>query len=172
MKTLLLTLGLLSLAVLTHAQGTIMWGNDTFTRILVVPLSGDTFPPTAADGFTFSLYYGPAGSTAEQLIFSGATAHIGEVPGVLAGAPSASALPGTVVGETISLQIRASHPSGIPIINPPVRQVVPGQPPGLGAVIWSLSPSSRTFYIAPEPGTIALAGVTGLMFGIARWRRR
>ncbi len=172
MKKLLLILGLIGSTALAHAQGTIEWGNDTFTRIFIVSLSGDTFPPTAADGFTFSLYYGPAGSTAEQLIFSGATAHIGEVPGVLAGAPSVIALPGTVVGETISLQIRASHPSGIPIINPPVRQVAPGRPPGLGAVIWSLSPSSRTFYIAPEPGTLALAGVAGLMFGIARWRLR
>jgi PEP-CTERM motif len=172
MRKLLLTLALIGITAVCHAQGTISWGNDTFTRIFIVPLSGDTFPPTAADGFTFSLYYGPAGSTAEQLVFSGALAQIGEVPGVLAGAPRVIALPGTVVGETISLQIRASHPSGIPIINPPVRQVVPGRPPGLGAVIWSLSPSSRTFYIAPEPGTLALAGLAGILFGVARWRRR
>lgn len=172
MKKLLLTLTLLGITVVCHAQGTIEWGNDTFTRILVVPLSGDTFPPTAADSFTFSLYYGPAGSTAEQLVFSGATAHIGEVPGVLSGGTSVITLPGTAIGQTVSLQVRASHPSGVPIINPPVRQIVLGQVPGPGTVIWTQSPSSRTFYIAPEPGTLALEGIAGLLFGVARRRRR
>lgn len=149
-----------------------MWGNTALTRILIVPLGGTAFSPTAADGFTFSLYYGPAGSTAEQLVFSGATAHIGGAPGILTGAASVLALPSTEPGQIISLQVRASHPSGVPIINPPVRQAVLGQPAGPGTVIWTTDPSTRTFYIAPEPGSLALAGVAGLLFGIVRWRRR
>ncbi len=172
MKKLFLTLGLIGCTVLAHAQGTFSWGNTALTRINMVGPTGIRIYPIPEDGFTFSLYYGPAGSTEEQLIAATPPAVIGAVPGVLTGAETVLALPSPGPGQIISLQVRASHPSGVPIINPPVRQVVLGQTADPGTVIWTTDPSTRTFYLAPEPGTIAVAGAAGLLFGIVRWRRR
>lgn len=38
MKKLLLTLTLLGITVVCHAQGTIIWGNGMPTRIMIVPI--------------------------------------------------------------------------------------------------------------------------------------
>jgi hypothetical protein len=54
---------------------------------------------------------------------------------------------------------------------PAVRQVTLGQTSGPGAVIYS-TPGDTTFRIIPEPVTLAVAGLAGLLFGIVRWRRR
>ncbi|MBK7997914.1 MAG: PEP-CTERM sorting domain-containing protein [Verrucomicrobia bacterium] len=172
MKKLLLTLGLIGCTLASAvAQGTIAFGNSVGRRIMVSYQGAEPRLATAADGLTFGLFYGPAGSTEDQLVVPFVTATIGDTPGVLAGAPSVLALPSTEPGQVVSIQVRIVTPMPQRIINPPVKQVTLGQTAGPGAVIYS-APGDTTYYIIPEPGTIAVAGLAGLLCGIVRWRRR
>jgi hypothetical protein len=171
MKKLLLTIGLAAIAITdTHAQGTINWRNTVTTPILVSLFGSPPRIATEADGLSFGLFVGPAGSSAEALVPVPGTASIGAVDGVLINASSVLPLPGTEGGQILSLQVRAWDSVGQMLIGPPVRQVVLGPPTGPGAVIWTADPASRTFYLVPEPSTLALAALGGLLLWFFRRR--
>jgi len=170
MKKLFLTIGLAAMTALVHGQGTISFGNSTLTRIQVVYPGQAARNATAADGLSFRLFVGPAGSSADALVQASGTANIGPVDGVLVNASSVLPLPGTESGQVLSFQVRAWLSDGEMLIGPPVRQVVLGQQAGPGAVIWTADPASRTFYVVPEPSTLALAALGGLLL-LFRWRK-
>lgn len=174
MKKLFLTLGFTIVALLTHAQGDIQlvnWGNGALTRIIIEGAASGPFIPVASDGFAFSLYYGPPGSTAEELVPATPPASIGDSPGILTGA-RAVLPPFTDPNQVITVQVRLVAPSQLSVANPPLRQVTLGQLADPGAGIWTSDPSSRTFYIVPEPSSLALAAVGGILFAACRWERR
>lgn len=176
MKKLLLTFAFISLTALSHAQGTIAFGNSALTRILVCD-GQSVRNATAADGLTISVWFGPAGSGRDALTQAG-TAPIGSTPGVLTGAPSVFALPGTEPNQVVSLQIRATGFGGGFFTETEVRQVTLGQTAGPGAVIWQTATGTNPnrftpLIICPEPSTIALGALGGLalLFRLRRTTR-
>jgi len=170
MKKLLLTIGLAAITIAdTQAQGTISWRNSVATPILVSFFGSAPRIATEADGLNFGLFVGPAGSSADALVQASGTANIGTVDGLLVNASSVLPLPGTEGGQVVSIQVRAWDSMRLLSINgPPVRQVVLGPPPGPGAVIWTTDPASRTFYIVPEPSTLALGALGALVLSFFR----
>lgn len=168
MKKLLVTFALISLTSLSYAQGTIAFGNSALTRITIYSEPGGTIRnATAADGLTFSIWYGPEGSTKDQLVTAPGLASIGPTAGVMINAPSVFALPGTSPNEVVSLQIRAEGNNLCG--ETAIRQVTLGQTAGPGAVIWQTgsgtNPSRFTplvLYPCPEPSTLALGALACL----------
>ena len=164
MKTLLLTLGLISLTTLSHAQGTIAFGNSALTRIIAC--YDNPRPVTSADNVRISVWFGPAGSEQDALVQVPGTATIGATAGVMIGAPSVFALPGTEPNQVVSLQIRAE--GGLGSYQTKVAQVTLGQTAGPGTVIWQTAsgtnPNRFTPLVlcVPEPSTIALGALGGL----------
>ena len=164
MKKLLLTLGLISITVFAHAQGTIAFGNSALTRIVVPSGDGSSRNATAADGLIIGVFYGPAGTT--DLVMAPGTATIGSTAGVMVGAPSVFALPGTEAGQVISLQIRAWNNQGW-FGQTKVAQVTLGPTAGPGTVIWQsasgTNPNRFTplIFVVPEPSTLALGALAG-----------
>jgi hypothetical protein len=170
-EKLLLTIGLAAITITdTHAQGTVSWRNSVATPILLSILGNTPRIATEADGLSFGLFFGSAGSSADALVQAPGTANIGAVDGILVNASSVLPLPGTEGGQVVSIQVRAWDSVGQMLIGPPVRQVVLGPAPGPGAVIWTTDPASRTFYIVPEPSTLALGALGGLLL-LSRCRR-
>ena len=161
MKKFLLTLGLIGITTFADAQGTIAFGNSVLTRITCF-----VFPSrnvTAADGFTFGVFYGPAG-TYTDLVMAPGTANIGSTPGVMVNAPSVFALPGTEPGQTVSLQIRAWNDRGWWGATK-VAQVMLGPTAGPGTVIWQTASGTNSdrftpmVVCIPEPSTLALGAL-------------
>jgi hypothetical protein len=177
MKKTLLTLALVALTtVASYAQGTIAFGNGTFTRVTVKDLATGVVRgnATAADALTFAVFFGPAGASADALTRveqTGNVATIGPVDGIMINAPGIFALPGTDAGQIVSLQIRAwdTATGGQRMIGETdVRQVTLAPTAGPGAVIWQTAGGTNpnrftplVVNIVPEPSTIALA-VLGL----------
>lgn len=169
MKKTLLTLALVAIsAAATFAQGTIAFGNSVAARIQIKD-SPDAAArnATAADGLTFGVFFGPAGATADALVQAPGTATIGAAtPGVLTGAPSVFALPGTDAQQVVSVQIRAWDARGV-LGQTDVRQVTLGPTAGPGTVIWQGASGTNPnrfnplVVVVPEPSTIAL-GALGL----------
>ncbi|MBK7997910.1 MAG: hypothetical protein IPK15_04055 [Verrucomicrobia bacterium] len=167
MKKLLLTLGLIGIAVLANAQGTIAFGNNVASRFRINDgLGGRNI--TAADGFTFGVFFGPAGSSEGALTRAPGTATIGATtPGVMIFASSVFALPGTEAGQVVSLQIRGMNRTGQVLMFTDVRQVTLGPTAGPGTVIWQ-GPSGTNpnrfhpLVLIPEPSTIALGALAGV----------
>lgn len=166
MKKLLLTLGLIGCTVASAlAQGTIAFGNSALTRIKLC--DGQALRnATAADGLSISVWFGPAGSSADALTQVGAPAAIGSTPGVMVNAPSVFAIPGTEPNQVVSLQIRASSPMGLSM-QTKVAQVTLGQTAGPGAVIWQTSDTNPNRFTplgsyCPEPSTLTLGAVAGI----------
>jgi hypothetical protein len=165
MKKQLLTIALVAMtAVASYAQGTIAFGNSALTRVLIDEGTGAAARrATAADNLTVGVWYG---SSADSLAQAPGEARIGTTDGVLTGAPSVFALPGTEAGQTVALQIRAWNDIGWKG-QTDVRQVTLGPTAGPGAVIWQtatgVNPNRFTplVVVVPEPSTIAL-GVLGL----------
>ncbi len=165
MKKQLLTVALVAMtAVASYAQGTIAFGNSALTRVKVDMRDGSAARnATAADGFTVGVWYG---SSAENLTQAPGTATISATTaGVLSGAASVFALPGTDAGQTVSMQIRAWNDLGW-AGQTDVRQVTLGPTAGPGAVVWQTSDTNPNRFtplvvVVPEPSTIAL-GVLGL----------
>lgn len=165
MKKTLLTLALAAMAtVSSFAQGTINPLNGALTRVKV-DLNGDGVGDrnaTAADGITFSVYWGPAGSAAPENKLG--TLTIGNTDGVMVGLSSILAVPGAGdAGTVISLQVRAE---GLGRGQTDVKQVSLAPSAGPGSVVWGSSATASRFSplvvsIVPEPSTIAL-GVLGL----------
>ena len=127
MKKLILILGLSITGIVSgHTQGTINWANNSTTPILVGTSGLNTRIATAADGLTFGLYYGPAGSSAEALVLAPGVATIGTTPGLLTGASTVLTLPGMQGGQTAFVQVRAWDVGGQFLQGPPIRQVLLG----------------------------------------------
>jgi len=170
MKKTLLTLALVALTtVASYAQGTIAFGNNALTRVMVNTGSGAARQALAADGLNFYVFFGPAGAAADaltQVQQPDPKATIGTTGGVMINAPSVFALPGTEAGQVVSLQIRAWNADRSLSGETDVRQVTLAPTAGPGQVIWQgatgTNPNRFTpLIIVPEPSTIALA-VLGL----------
>lgn len=167
MKKTLLTVALMAMAaVSSFAQGTIAFGNSALTRVLVAETPGGaTRNATAGDNLSISVWFGPAGSGRDALTKVGDSASIGTTAGVMVGAPSVFALPGTSPNDVVSLQIRAE--GGGYAGETKIAQVTLGQTAGPGAVIWQTASGTVAsrftplIVTVPEPSTIAL-GVLGL----------
>lgn len=175
MKKLLLTLGLIGCTLASAlAQGTIAFGNTVASRFI---MDREGAYVTADAGFTFRVYYGPAGASADALTPAPGFAMIGATtPGVLTGASSVFALPGTSPGEVVSLQIRAFGPNGGQVNNTDIRQVTLAATEGPGTVIWQsfAGTNPNRFHpivmAIPEPSSIAL-GVLAGVFLLSRVRK-
>lgn len=173
MKKCLLTLGLISLTTLSHAQGTIAFGNSALTRIQVCDSHG-LRNATAADGLSISVWFGPANSGWDALTKAG-TAQIGSTAGVMTGASSVFALAGTEPNQVVSLQIRAEGGGGY-YAETRIAQVTLGPTAGPGAVIWQTTTGTNPnrftplVPICPEPSTIAL-GALGCLTLLFRVRK-
>jgi hypothetical protein len=177
MKKTLLTLALVALTtVASYAQGTIAFGNGTFTRVQVRNMDGSVRGnATATDGLGFYVFFGAAGATDPAALTrveqAAPVATIGTVDGIMINAPGIFALPGTQAGQVVSLQIRAwdTATGGARMRGQTdIRQVTLAPTAGPGAVIWQTAAGTVTTRftplivdIVPEPSTIALA-VLGL----------
>lgn len=168
MKKLLLTLGIISCTLAnTLAQGTIAFGNSALTRVQIALPGSPARNATAADRLSISVWYGPAGSTRDQLVMAPGVATIGSDAGVMINAPSVFALPGTSPNEVVSLQIRAESPNNF-CAETKVAQVTLGQTAGPGAVIWQTASGTvqsrltPLIFNCPEPSTIVLGGLAGV----------
>ncbi len=167
MKKLLFTLGLISCTVAsTLAQGTIALGNNVGSRFRILDVPGGR-NITAEDGFSFGVFFGPAGTSAEGLQQAPGSRMIGQsTPGILTDA-SLFTIPGTEAGQVVSLQIRVLDSRGQMIGNTDVRQITLAQPLGPGTVIWQ-GPSGTNpnrfhpIVLLPEPSTIALGALAGV----------
>ena len=182
MKKLLLGISFLSIAILAHGQGTIAFGNSALTRIIIRSYPDGTIRNClSTDGITVGVFYGPAGSTSDQLTLAPGVASIGTTAGIII-APSVFALPGTEGGQIVSLQIRAwystfgtdwqaARQSGYYYGETDVRQVTLGPTAGPGQVIWQSATGSNPsrFYPlgpilgVPEPSTLALGALVGVV---------
>lgn len=183
MRKLLLTLGLIGFSVLAHAQGIFIFGNSALTGIQFVPCRNYPFDErrlaTAADGLWFSVWFGPAGSSEEELVRAGSSATIGRTPGVLVNAPLTFALPGTEGGQVVSLQIRVDG-DYFPWGRTPVKQVTLGSPPSPGTVIWQTTAGTNpnrfypmvVFECIPEPPSVAVLGLCAVAGAIPLFRVR
>jgi hypothetical protein len=167
MKKLLLTLSLLGCTLAsTLAQGTIAFGNSVASRISIQIPGYPARTATAADGLSISIWYGPAGSTRDQLVMAPGVASIGPTAGVMVNAASVFALPGTSPNEVVSLQLRAEG-NGL-CGETAIGQVTLGQTAGPGAVIWhprgGVSFAGFILYPCPEPSVLALGALAS--FGL------
>jgi len=190
MKALLLILTLEAATLFAHAQGTIRFGNHPLTWMGVRPPDGTERYATAEDNLFIGAFFGPAGSYADILVLAPGLATIGTTPGVMTNAPTVFPIPGTAPGEVVSLQIRAwdaalgpdgwrearVNCAGRFYGETAVLQHTLGPTDGPGTVIWgtrtSTGPNTRfaplTVGICPEPSTIALGLLTGLLLFLLR----
>lgn len=167
MKKTLFTLALVALtASSSFAQGLIGLRNSFLTPInLQAEAGGALRKATIADGLNLSVYFGPAGTAAENLQKLSTATPIGmsTTAGVLMTGIDAFALP-VEGGQTVSLQLRATANGGYEGATR-VIQVVLATAPAAGTPIWHPSNTSLftplTLSVVPEPSTIAL-GVLGL----------
>lgn len=165
MKKQLLTIALVAMtAVASYAQGTIAFGNSALTRVMIQDAPGSAARrATVADNLTIGVWYG---SSADNLAQAPGEARIGTTDGVLVGAASVFALPGTEAGQSVALQIRAWNDAGA-FGQTKVAQVTLGPTAGPGAVVWQTATGTvesrftPLIVVVPEPSTIAL-GVLGL----------
>jgi len=169
MKKSLLTLAFVAMAtVSSFAQGTINPLNGPLAGTKVwVDVNNDGVKDRlaeAADGITFSIFFGAAGSDAATLAQGGTMTISTTSPGVLAGLPTLFALSGAGEGGTVvSLKIVAG---GNGRGDTGVKQVTLAPAAGPGTGLWSSTASTAKFLpltvtLVPEPSTIAL-GVLGL----------
>ncbi len=157
------------------AQGTIFFGNSVLSRVGIPTPEGSVRYLSPADGFTIGAFYGPAGSSKEQLVMAPTTAVIGAYPGIMDNVSSAFALPGTEPNQIVSLQIRAWNNLGM-YGETKVAQVRLGPTQGPGTVIWQSEAGSNPnrfapLRIIPEPSSIAI-GLLGGMFLLFRLHHR
>ena len=195
MKSLIVTLLLVGTAVIGHGQGTIYFGNSALTRITILSGGATGQNVTAAMGYVFGAFYGPAGAGKEQLQLAPGLATIGVNDGVLSGANLVVfPLPGTAQGQVVSLQIRAWQGSfgtdwmaacraGSYGGETDVRQVTLGPTEGPGSVIWQTATGTNPNRFTPlligvvggpdpcipEPSTLVL-GALGAALLFLRWR--
>lgn len=133
---------------------------------------------TAADGIQMRVFYGPAGSSASELVTYPQFAVIGDYDGIFTGLPTFLQLPGTQSQDIISLQMHFGDSLGLQAATP-IIQTRLGPEQGPGAVVWgrnenqfnSVFTSSSHGYalvIVPEPSTIAFGALAGAFLLIRR----
>lgn len=168
MKKTFLTLALAVLAAgSSFAQGLVGIGNSFLTPIKIQPEAGAARNAAAADSLVLSVFFGPAGSSADALTkVESSLITIGSTAGVLANssALAAFALP-VAGGETVAMQLRATAGNGLYYGETRVIDVRLASAPASGTPVWSPNNASLftplTLTVVPEPSTIAL-GVLGL----------
>lgn len=137
---------------------------------------------TAADGIKMGVFYGPAGSSASELVAYPQFAVIGDYDGIFTGLPSILRIPGTSPQDIISLQMRFTDALGLQA-ETPIIQTRLGLDEGPAAVVWgagenrfhsavTLSSPGFAIVIVPEPSALALGAVAGVLAGIRLARRR
>jgi PEP-CTERM motif len=173
MKKLLLTLGLTALTLVSaHADGTI---NPIPLGAFRIDGNGDVIPArnaTPADGLELHLFYGPAGIANRNELIHFPQFAIIDGSGSWSGLPTILAIPGTDVGQTISMQFRVCSPFGL-FAETLIKQITLGPETGPGTVVWQTSsftnpnrfsplvgPVVRPGEVCvPEPSTLALGGL-------------
>jgi len=183
MQKLLLGISFFSIAILAHGQGTIAFGNSALTRFIIRSYPDGTIRNCLpSDGISVGVFYGPAGTSADQLALAPGLANIGATAGVLVNAPSVFGLPGTESGQIVSLQIRAwystfgtdwqaARQSGYYYGETDVRQVTLGPTAGPGTVIWQTATGTNPNRFipigpilgVPEPSILAVGALGGLL---------
>lgn len=175
MKKLLLAASLALACVRSvQADGTIQGSPGAFYRIQLA--FGETYRyPSVADGFTFGIFYGPAGGGLSQLTVAPQMATVSPTTGLVTGWPLIMPLPGTNPGDEVLLQIRAWSERFPMEFHSNVGLVTLMPQEGPGAVIWTLSgaPGRITpiLYPVPEPSALAIGTLAGVAFAFARRRR-
>ncbi len=167
MKKLIIIIAIIGCTLLARSQGTIGFGNNVLSRAGIPTSDGGVRYLSPADGFTIGAFYGPAGSSKEQLVMAPTTAVIGAFPGIMDNASSVFALPGTEPNQTVSLQIRAWNNLGL-YGETKIAQVRLGPTQGPGTVIWQSETGSNPnrftpLRIIPEPSSIALVALAGAL---------
>lgn len=168
MKKLIILLALIGCTLASAvAQGTIFFGNSVLSRAGIPTSDGSVRYLSPADGFTIGAFYGPAGSSKEQLVMAPTTAVIGLYPGIMDNVSSVFALPGTEPNQIVSLQIRAWNTTGM-YGETKIAQVRLGPTQGPGTVIWQAASGTNPnrftpLRIVPEPRTIALGALAGVL---------
>ncbi len=186
MKKLLITLGLMGLTLSNAlADGTIFPLPGIIGRVRF-DCNGDGLSDrfaTSADGLELHLYYGAASLTSpDELTHFSQFAVIEDVYGRWVGLPTVLGIPGTIPGESVSLQFRILTPTGI-LAETDIRQVLLGGEGG-GPVVWQTSSKNSRFRFSylngpfplppdtciPEPSTLALGALAGafLLFRVRK----
>ncbi len=186
MKKLLLILGLAALTTGSAlADGTILPLPGIIGRVRI-DCNGDGLSDrfaTSADRLELHLYYGAAGLTSsDELTHFPQFAVIEDAYGRWVGLPTVLGIPGTISGESVSLQFRILTPTGI-LAETDIRQVSLGGE-GVGTVVWQSSSQDSPFrfpYLngpfplppdtcVPEPSTLALGALAGafLLFRVRK----
>lgn len=185
MKKLLFTIALvISTATSTWAAGTINSLNGPVRRI-ALDFDRDGVADrlaTAADGIKMGVFYGPAGSSASELLAYPQFAFIGDYDGIFTGLPGILQIPGMHPQDIISLQMRFTDSHGLQA-ETPVIQTRLGPDEGPGAVVWgagenrfhsavTLSSPGFALVIVPEPSALALGAMALVLAGFRLSRRR
>ncbi len=177
MKKILLSLGLVAVTLVNAlADGTINPLPGILGRFRV-DTDRDGFPDrnaTAADGFQLHLFYGPADVTSPgELIHFPQFALIDGTTGIWTGLPSTLGIPGTEVGQIISLEFRVCTEAGL-WGRTGIKRITLGPESGPGTVVWSSTPTANRFgpivqqlsptpdVCVPEPSTLAVGALGGL----------
>ncbi len=156
MKKLLLAITLvISTATSTWAAGTILPLNGPVRRI-ALDFNHDGVADrlaTAADGIKMGVFYGPAGSSASELVAYPQFAVIGDYDGIFTGLPGVFQIPGTHPQDIISLQMRFTDSHGLQA-ETPVIQTRLGPDEGPGTVVWGPGEADFTLPLrCPAPAS-------------------
>ena len=195
-KQLLLVLAWLAAAAASHGQGTIQFLNSPVTRHEILYFGGGTAQYLPIDlPVVYGIFMGTSRYSLSDVPAGPLATPRATVAGVMGGVPALyapqvaglSTAPAEVVFAQVRLwdaqfgnDWRAAMTSGRYYAETDIRQIEPlGPEMGPGTVIWQSRSgvSPNRFYpmvigIIPEPRSVVLLALGGLVFGISRWRSR